>query len=241
MTQFETLQINALEMLLEIFERQALSGVTPSKRSLLKVYLADLENYHFRYQSAENMRFFEMFDVLQKRNSGLLEFKANDPDCLQWEHDMRNSKKMKGKVSSPAYEITVTKSFPAHARKWINNIKIGATIKPEQVHIYWEPTEFRVSRTDSEGFKPYRIRRGQGGTDKRRIVVSELFKHHPTKTAVKEILKMTELNLEGIKDHVSKVNATIGTKLNVTGRNLISHNEDWTELFLNQKDFYFEA
>ncbi|MFN3188212.1 MAG: hypothetical protein ACK42D_01550 [Candidatus Paceibacteria bacterium] len=239
MRQLEELEINALEMLLEIFQRQTSSKKNAQKT--LEVQLSDLRNYGFKYKSGEDMRFFEVFNLLKERRCGLTDFKQNDPDLLVWEHNMRYSEKMRGKAFSPAYVITITKTFSASALSCLNDIKTGSKIKPGQVHIYWEPKEYEISSIGIEGSRPYKIKRGKGGTEIRRKIVATIFSQYPNEVKIANILEITGINLTKFQGHISKLNDTIKMKLNIADKDLILYNDDWTILFLNDRDFYFEV
>lgn len=241
MRQLEDLEINALEMLMEILERQISFGKPIYKDTLLEVSLDDLKNYRFKYNSGEDMRFYEVFEILRKRDCGLIDFKANDPDRIQWEFDSRNSEERAGQILTPAYVITVKKSFLADAQQCIDDIKTKSTIKAGQIHIYWDPQRYRISRAVTDGLKPYEIKRSKQKIDKRRVVISEIFKKHPNKISIEELLQATDSDLEKFKGLISKFNATLGIKLNATERRLILNDDDWTELFLNQTDFYIDS
>lgn len=236
LTQFETTQIQALQMLLEISERTLPIGKS-SGRYTLKVMMSDIEKYKISYGSSASLDFFNVCELLKKRDAGVLDFKTNDPDRIQNEfyagyYDNNN-------VTTPAYEVSISSAFPENAKVLLQDLEIRKNIRHGQITIYWNPEIFELSRILNGEKKSYKIARGKEVIPRRRVLVAELFRATDSLSA-EFLSKKTGFGFENLKDNVGEVNKVTETKLHTTGRELILYNDDWTKVYLNRKDFFFD-
>lgn len=224
-------KINALELLIDIYE--VIQGDEEKKQFFkndhtLRVYDHDLKRYGFE-DTDKYSQFIVTCTALQGIDAGVLSVDSEERDNLYIEIAKY------GKVISPLHTAIVTSSFFTDAKRCIYNLKHCRQIGPDQVQIRWNPVIFEISRSGHIK-KFYRIKKGKGDIDKRREIMKTIFKHD--KISVISLAKKVALSLEELKKEISKINQVIEDKLDVPGKRLIEHDDQWRNIHFNSSSFF---